>query len=134
MLLLLPYVFVFFSKKGWQAKVRVSASAAEPGGQRCGGGSESGEWGGAGGAGVMSVEWWWVNLGIMRADVATNELSGDTTRADATSSKVGSELATSAPALAHACLHVRTAGCGASKQVHHLRTHRSVSRRPQKLG
>lgn len=42
----------------------------------------------------MSVGWRWVNLGIMRADVATDELSGDTTRADATGGKVGFELAT----------------------------------------
>lgn len=44
--------------------------------------------------GGMSVGWRWVNLGIMRADVATDELSGDTTRADATGGKVGFELAT----------------------------------------
>lgn len=69
----------------WTYGDPVSPSTAEPGGR----------WGwGVGWGGVMSVGWWWVNLGIMRADVATDELSGDTTRADATGGKVGFELAT----------------------------------------
>lgn len=68
----------------------------------------------------MSVEWWWrVNLGTMRADVATDELSGDTTRADATGGKVGSQLAQehTRPRPHPRPCHVRASGCGAGERA-----------------